>query len=78
MNPIQWLSMAGALTILLAFALQIQGRWKPTDLSYLWANFAGSGLLTVVAWVEAQWGFLLLETAWAAVSGWGLVKAARA
>lgn len=78
MNAIQWVSLAGAATILLAFALQVLGRWKSSELRYLWANFLGSVVLTGVAWVEAQWGFLLLETAWAAVSLGGLVRVARA
>lgn len=72
MNLIQVISLAGAMLILLAFALQLQGRWKSADPVYLWANLVGSAVLTVVAWIEAQWGFLLLESAWALVSGWGL------
>ena len=72
MNLIQLISLAGALLILLAFALQLNGRWKSTDAVYLWANLVGSAVLTVIAWMEAQWGFLLLESAWALVSGWGL------
>lgn len=72
MNLIQVVSLAGAILILLAFALQLQGRWKSSDPVYLWANLVGSAVLTAVAWIEAQWGFLLLEGAWALVSGWGL------
>ncbi|MBI2383065.1 MAG: hypothetical protein HYV18_03220 [Gammaproteobacteria bacterium] len=65
---IQLISLAGAALILGAFAMQQFGRWKPGDAGYLWCNFLGSAVLTVVAWVERQWGFLLLEAAWAAVS----------
>ncbi len=72
MNTSQVISLAGAALILLAFALQLQGRWKSTDPIYLWANVVGSAVLTFIAWVEAQWGFLLLESAWALVSAWGL------
>lgn len=78
MNWIQLVSLAGAATILLAFTLQLQGRWKASEPRYLWANFIGSAVLTVVAWIEAQWGFLLLEAAWAAVSGWGLLRQVKA
>lgn len=72
MNPIQLISLAGAILILLAFTLQLRGRWKATDPVYLWANLVGSTVLTVVSWIEAQWGFLLLEGVWALVSAWGL------
>lgn len=78
MNLIQLISLVGAATILLAFTLQVQGRWKSTESRYLWANLIGSAILAVVAWIESQWGFLVLETAWAAVSGWGVIKVARA
>lgn len=65
---IQLLSLLGAGLILLAFAgLQWQ-RWSAGDAIYLWANLVGSLLLAVVAWIESQWGFLLLEVVWTAVS----------
>jgi hypothetical protein len=40
---------------------------------YLWLNLGGSFVLAVDAWHEQQWGFLLLEAAWAVVSAKGLV-----
>lgn len=71
---IQLVSLAGAMMILAAFTLQQMGRWKPADALYLQANFVGSAILTAVAWIEQQLGFLLLEAAWAAVSAYGLWK----
>jgi hypothetical protein len=44
---------------------------------YLMLNLAGSIVLTVLAWHEQQWGFLLLEAVWALVSAWGLIQLAR-
>jgi hypothetical protein len=35
------------------------------------------GLVHVLAWHEAQWGFLLLEGVWALVSLWGLIQVRR-
>lgn len=75
---IQAVSLVGAVLILLAFALQQLGRWRPEDAAYLWFNFVGSAALTVVAWLERQWGFLLLEGAWALVSLYGLARRAAA
>lgn len=74
---IQALSLLGAGLILLAFAMLQFSRWRAEQAAYIWANLLGAAALTVVAWVERQWGFLLLETVWAAVSAWALLKLAR-
>ncbi|MCI0748960.1 MAG: hypothetical protein L0Y32_00250 [Nevskiales bacterium] len=74
MNLIQLVSLSGAVLILFAFALQMNGRWTAHDPAYLWSNFVGSSALAVIAWLEAQWGFLLLEGAWALVSVWGIYR----
>ena len=73
----QLLSLLGAGLILLAFAMLQFSRWRAEQPAYIWANLLGAGALTVVAWVERQWGFLLLETVWAAVSAWALLKVIR-
>ena len=75
---IQIISLAGAMTILVAFTLQQWGHWKSGDAAYLWANTVGAGVLTAVAWEESQWGFLLMESVWTLVSAHGLIKRARA
>lgn len=74
---IQGLSLLGAGLILLGFAMLQFKRWRAEQAAYLWANLLGAAALTVVAWVERQWGFLLLEVVWTAVSAWGLWKWAR-
>jgi hypothetical protein len=68
----QLVQIVGALLILVAFAAAQFGAMDPHSRVYLVLNFVGSLILAVLAWEERQWGFLLLETVWAAVSLWGL------
>ncbi|HEU4847775.1 MAG TPA: hypothetical protein VFT03_06225 [Rubrobacteraceae bacterium] len=65
------------MLILLAFAANQLGRIDTSNLSYQISNLAGSTILTTVAVIEAQLGFILLEGAWALVSLWGTIKVAR-
>jgi len=71
---IQALSVLGALMILGAYAAN-QLRWiGPQDVSYALINTLGAGLLSFVAVVERQWGFLLLEGVWTLVSLLALLR----
>jgi hypothetical protein len=40
-------------------------------------NFIGSAVLAVIAVIEVQWGFILLEGVWALVSLWGIITLLR-
>ena len=68
------LQVAGALLILIPFAALQFGRMSADTAVYLWLNLVGSGLLAVLAVKEEQWGFVLLESVWAAVALWGIVR----
>ena len=74
---IQLISVAGALAILVAYAANQLRYMGPSNLSYALLNFAGSIVLAVVAVLEEQWGFLLLEGIWALVSLWATMKLLR-
>lgn len=67
------MQIVGALLILTAFAAAQFGAMDQHSRSYLVLNLLGSVILAVLAWLDRQWGFLLLEGVWAVVSLWGLV-----
>lgn len=69
--------LVGAVLILIAFAGAQRGSMSPHSLVYLVLNLVGSAVLAVVALAGENWGFLLLETVWAIVSAWGLVRVLR-
>jgi len=73
----QLVQVAGALLILAAFAATQFDRLEPHSRPYLVLNVAGSLILTVLAWSERQYGFLLLEAVWALISLWGLAQVLR-
>ena len=71
---IQGVSLVGAVLVLGAF-LALQRRWWTSrSAPYLWANFVGALLLTLVAIVDRRIGFVLLEATWASVSLWSILK----
>ena len=67
-SSIQLVSVLGSLLVLVAYVANQFGHLSAKGLAYAFANIVGSGILAVVAALEAQWGFLLLEGAWALVS----------
>lgn len=73
----QIVSLVGALAVLGAFVADQFGWITPSRLSYALANFVGAGLLTVVAVVDRQAGFILLQGAWTLISLGGAVAILR-
>jgi hypothetical protein len=74
---LQVISVLGALAILGAYAANLFGWVNPSNLSYSVANFLGSAVLTVIAVIDQQIGFILLEGTWALMSLWGIVSVLR-
>lgn len=74
----QLLGLIGAVLILLPFAASQTGRLSTTTVLYQLPNLLGSLLLTAVAVVSRQYGFVLLEGVWAIMSVVGLIKVQRA
>lgn len=71
------LQFVGALGILVPFALFQVGRISQHHPAYLGMNLFGSTLLAVVAWLDAQWGFVILQGVWALAAALGLGRRAR-
>lgn len=68
------LQFVGALGILVPFTL-LQFRRTATDSwLYLSANFAGAAILTWLALIESQWGFVILQGVWALAAVAGLAR----
>jgi hypothetical protein len=70
----QVVQIVGALLILAGFAGLQLGKISAVSRTYLWLNLVGAIILAVLAFVEEQWGFLLLEAVWSIVSAWSLVQ----
>jgi hypothetical protein len=73
----QVIQIAGAALILVAYVAAQLERLDPQSRPYLVLNLVGSIILAVLAASGSQWGFLMLEGAWAIVSALGLVALAR-
>jgi hypothetical protein len=74
---LQVVSLIGAVLCLLPFAGSQLGKLATTSITYQGMNLVGASMLTLVAVVERQYGFILLEGIWALVSFAGMLRARR-
>lgn len=70
------MQFVGALGILVPFALMQFGRTTAHSCLYLSLNLAGSVILTWLALIESQWGFVILQGVWAFAALVGLLRRA--
>jgi hypothetical protein len=71
-HPAQLVQIVGALLNMGAFALLHFEIAPSSALRYLIPNWLGSVLLVASAYVDRQWGFLMLESAWLVVTGYAI------
>jgi hypothetical protein len=72
MATAQLIQIVGALLNMAAFALLHFEIARSSALRYLIPNWLGSVLLVMSAYVDRQWGFLVLEGAWVVVTGYAI------
>lgn len=71
---LQLFSFAGALCILIAYVGHQMSWMRSTSAWYNILNAIGSGILAYIAFHPFSVGFVILETVWAAVSLWALIR----
>jgi len=72
---LQW---TAAVIVLCAYAFLLMGLWPALSYRYLTANLIGGVGLCAAAALSHQWGFVVVESAWAAVAGWTMLSRKRA
>ena len=71
----QAVQLVGALLIVGAYVSYTQGRLRLDSVQFLGLNMVGAAILTVVAFIDRLYGFLLLEFLWTWVSARGFRRA---
>lgn len=70
----QVISIAGAVMVLIAYAAHQMDRMPKETYAYQLLNLVGGTLLVWAAITTKQAGLILMEGAWAVISGYGLVR----
>jgi hypothetical protein len=71
----QAVQLVGALLIVGAYVAYTQGRLRLDSVQFLGLNMVGAAILSVVAFIDRLYGFLLLEFLWTWVSARGFRRA---
>jgi hypothetical protein len=74
----QVVQLVGAFLVVSAYVAFRQNRLRLDSAQFLGMNMLGAGILTIVAAVDRQLGFLLLEGMWTWVSARGFRRALKA
>jgi len=68
MNTIDWIGFIGVFQILLAYILNIIGKIKSTDLTFILLNLIGASMACLASVLMKYIPFIILEGVWAIVS----------
>ena len=69
-----WLGIAGSILICLGY-LAVSNRWVESDSArFHWLNLTGAGLLLVSLGFRPNYGAILIETIWAAIAVYSLIR----
>lgn len=74
MNTIDWIGFIGVFQILLAYILNVIGKIKSNDLTFILLNFIGASMACVASILMEYIPFIILEGVWAIVSLISLIK----
>jgi len=74
MSSIDWIGFIGVFQILLAYILNVLGKIKSKDLSFILLNLIGAGMACMASILMEYVPFIILEGVWAIVSLISLVK----
>jgi len=74
MNTIDWIGFIGVFQILLAYILNVVGKIKKEDLSFILLNLIGASLACLSSILIKYIPFIVLEAVWAFISLISLIK----
>lgn len=74
MNYIDWIGFLGVFQILLAYFLNIIGKVKSNDLSFILLNLIGAGMACMASILLNYIPFIILEAIWTIISLIALFK----
>ena len=74
MTLIDWIGFIGVFQILLAYMLNVFGKVKSKDLSFILLNIFGAGLACLASILMVYWPFIILEAVWTLVSLFSLIQ----
>lgn len=74
MNIIDWIGFIGVFQILLAYVLNVLGKLKSKDLTFILLNLIGASMACLASILMNYLPFIILEGVWTLVSLMALIK----